>query len=130
MRGCRGSPWPFRSGRDFTPSRGPLFPRNSSGGRYKAPGRKTLSNGILESRYETVQNRINELMTTVPNLNVVTDESSDCQSRRVCNISIHSGHGKKCKSHLEVLYRVSFPPVFAINLNHFPRSKLDRPSTP
>src|SRR5579859_6581591 len=60
---------------------------------YKPPSRKTLSGPLLDSTYASTQTRMNELIAPMPNLNIVTDESSNIAGARICNITIHSASG-------------------------------------
>jgi len=60
---------------------------------YKPPSRKTLSGPLLDSTYVSTQTHMNELIATMSNLNIVTDESSNIAGARICNITIHSASG-------------------------------------
>ena len=60
---------------------------------YKPPSQKTLSSPLLDSTYMSTQIRMNELIATMRNLNIVTDESNNIAGARICNILIHSASG-------------------------------------
>ena len=60
---------------------------------YKPPSRKAISGPLLDSVYTMVKNHMDEVIATLPNINIVTDESSNIRNARICNISVHSAIG-------------------------------------
>ena len=61
---------------------------------YKAPPRKTLSGPLLDKVYEMTKTHTNEMISGMQTLNIVTDESSNIQNNRICNISLHTPSGR------------------------------------
>ena len=57
---------------------------------YKPPSRKTISGPLLD---KTTKTCTDEMIAALPNINVVTDESSNIRSARICNISVHIPSG-------------------------------------
>ena|SRR5436190_24028921 len=60
---------------------------------YKPPSRKFLAGHLLDSAYNIVKKRTDELIAAMPNINVSSDERSNVKSARICNISVHSESG-------------------------------------
>ena len=60
---------------------------------YKPPSPKTISCLLLDSVHSMIKNHVDEVITSLPNINIVTDESSNIKNARICNISVHSGFG-------------------------------------
>jgi Protein of unknown function (DUF 659)/hAT family C-terminal dimerisation region len=60
---------------------------------YNPPSRKTIAGPLLNTVYENIKSRTDELIGSFPNINITTDESSNINRTRICNISIHSDHG-------------------------------------
>src|SRR5436309_2349936 len=56
---------------------------------YKAPSRKTLSSSLLNKVYEMTKTRMNEMISGMQILNIITVESSNIRNNRICNISLH-----------------------------------------
>ena len=66
---------------------------NALNSAYKPLSRKSLSGPLLDAAFSAVKKRIDELIASLPNINVSSDESSIVNSTRICNISIHSESG-------------------------------------
>ena len=60
---------------------------------YKHPSRKTISGPLLDKVYEMTKTRTDEMISNLPNINVITDKSSNIQSARISNISVHTPSG-------------------------------------
>jgi hypothetical protein len=60
---------------------------------YKAPSRKSISGPLLDSVYSMVETQTDDMIAAMPNINVITDESSNIRGSRICNISVHSSSG-------------------------------------
>ena len=60
---------------------------------YKPPSRKTISGPLLDKCYEMTKTHTDEMISSLQNINVVTDESSNIRSARICNISVHTSSG-------------------------------------
>jgi len=60
---------------------------------YKPPSCKLLAGHLLNPAYIVVEKRTDNLIVAIPNINISSDESSNVQSARICNISVHSESG-------------------------------------
>lgn len=60
---------------------------------YKPPSRKTVAGPLLDVAYSTLKVRVDKAIRSEPWLNVITDESSNINNARICNISVHTGLG-------------------------------------
>src|SRR5579859_998022 len=60
---------------------------------YKPPSRNAISGRLLDSIYTQVKSRTEEVIASFHNINVITDESTDINSSRIFNLSIHSIDG-------------------------------------
>lgn len=60
---------------------------------YTPPNRKALSGPLLDQVYEKVKVKVDELLSSLQCINIVTDESTDINSTRINNLSIHTPHG-------------------------------------
>jgi len=60
---------------------------------YKPPSRKTIAGPLLDKAYAQVKGHMDKLIADNPALNIVCDESSDINSSRISNISIHTQYG-------------------------------------
>jgi hypothetical protein len=60
---------------------------------YTPPSRKTVSGPLLDSAYTFTKIQVDAIIATLPNINIVTDESSNIAGSRICNISVHSPSG-------------------------------------
>lgn len=56
---------------------------------YKPPSRNTLSTTLLDSGYSSLKKRVDDMIAAMPNINVITNESSNVKGARLRNISIH-----------------------------------------
>jgi hypothetical protein len=60
---------------------------------YKPPTRKAIAGPLLEESYTQLQSKVNQIVSGLPLLNIVTDESTNINNARIANISIHSHYG-------------------------------------
>jgi len=60
---------------------------------YKPSLRKMLAGSLLNTVYQEVKIYTENLIATFPNINVITDKSTNINTARICNISIHSAYG-------------------------------------
>src|SRR5271155_5396656 len=60
---------------------------------YKAPSRKTISGPLLDKVYDMTKTQSDRMLSSLDTLNVVTDESSNIRSSRICNISVLTPSG-------------------------------------
>ena len=60
---------------------------------YKLPSRDAISGPLLDNVYKQVKNRTEQVVEKLLHINVITDESTDINTARICNISIHSPRG-------------------------------------
>jgi len=60
---------------------------------YVPPQWKTIGGPLLDSIYAEIKSKVEVLLDSQPFLNIVTDESSNINSARVCNISLHGNFG-------------------------------------
>ena len=60
---------------------------------YIPPSRKTISGSLLDSAYAFTKTQVEAVIVALPNINIVTDESSNIAGSRICNISVHSPSG-------------------------------------
>ena len=60
---------------------------------WKPPSRKAISGPLLDAVYANVKKQTDQYISTLPHINIITDESSDINRTRICNISIHSKCG-------------------------------------
>ena len=57
---------------------------------FKPPTRKLLSERLLHETYNALKQQVDTLLSEMPLLNVITDESSNITRARICNISVHA----------------------------------------
>ena len=60
---------------------------------YIPPSRHAISGRLLDAVYSQVRTQTDELIASLPHINVITDESTNINKAKICNISIHSEHG-------------------------------------
>jgi len=60
---------------------------------YKPPSRAAISGPLLDTIHSQVKSRTEQVIQTLPHINVITDESTNINTARICNISIHTAHG-------------------------------------
>src|SRR5579859_5794863 len=60
---------------------------------YKPPSRKTVAGPLLDVAYSGLKVHVDKAIRSEPWLNVITDESSNINNARICNISVHTGLG-------------------------------------
>src|SRR5438552_76135 len=60
---------------------------------YIPPSRHAIPGRLLDAVYSQVRTQTDELIASLPHINVITDESTNINKARICNISIHSEHG-------------------------------------
>lgn len=60
---------------------------------YKPPTRKTIAGPLLDESFAKLQSQVNQLISGLPLLNIVTDESTNINDARIANISIHTPYG-------------------------------------
>ena len=56
---------------------------------YKPPNRQAIAQRLLDNAYEETKNSTNNLILSLPSLNIVSDESNNINGARIANISIH-----------------------------------------
>ena len=57
---------------------------------YKPPSANSISGPLLDSVYSQIKTRVDELISSLPHINIITDESTKVNKARICSISIHS----------------------------------------
>lgn len=60
---------------------------------YTPPGRDSIRGPLLDTIYTDIKRQTDALIFAMPWLNVITDESSNINKARICNLSVHSVHG-------------------------------------
>lgn len=60
---------------------------------YKPPSRKLISGRLLDISYNNWKSKIEETVSNLPYLNVITDGSTNITNQRIHNISIHTNQG-------------------------------------
>src|SRR5437868_2323324 len=60
---------------------------------YKPPTRNAIAGPLLEESYTRLQSKVNQIISGLPLLNIVTDESTNINNTRIANISIHLHYG-------------------------------------
>jgi hypothetical protein len=60
---------------------------------YKPPFHKTVAGPLLDIAYSGLKVRVGKAIRSEPWLNVITDESSNINNARICNISVHTDLG-------------------------------------
>jgi Protein of unknown function (DUF 659) len=60
---------------------------------YKAPSRQLIAGPLLKEIYHDIKKRTDALIQSYDWINVITDESSNINHSRICNISVHTVHG-------------------------------------
>jgi len=57
---------------------------------YVPPSRKQLAGSLLDSTYISTKEQVDSLIAAMPNINVVTDESSNISASQIYNRAIHT----------------------------------------
>lgn len=60
---------------------------------YRPPTRKAIAGPLLEESYTQLQSKVSQIISGLPLLNIVTDESTNINNARIANISIHTQYG-------------------------------------
>jgi hypothetical protein len=60
---------------------------------YSPPTRKALAGTLLDRVHARVKAHIDDIISGLQHINIVTDESADINSTRIANISIHTSMG-------------------------------------
>ena len=60
---------------------------------YKPPCAKSIAGPLLEQSYDTTKRDTNMVLSSLSQLNIIMDESSNINSTRIANISVHSYMG-------------------------------------
>src|SRR5205809_8088692 len=60
---------------------------------YKPPSRQSIAGPLLDQAYTNMKEKVDHLISSMPFINVVTDESSNINHARISNISIISDYG-------------------------------------
>lgn len=60
---------------------------------YKPPSRMTIAGPLLDEVYSAIKARTDVLISSLDGINVITDESSNINTNRIANISVHSRYG-------------------------------------
>src|SRR5438046_186145 len=57
---------------------------------YKPPSRRAISRPLLLEAYSQTKNHVDQVLSSLSNLNIITDESTNIRGTRIVNISIHT----------------------------------------
>src|SRR5579859_2589638 len=57
---------------------------------YKPPSRQALAEHLLDEVYTEIKARTDTVISSIEHINISTDESTNINANRICNISIHS----------------------------------------
>src|SRR5579859_990040 len=60
---------------------------------YKPPSRQALAKHLLDEVYSDIKTRTDTVISSIEHINISTDESTNINANRICNISIHSKYG-------------------------------------
>jgi hypothetical protein len=61
---------------------------------YTPPDRKAISGPLLDETFDIVKAKMNPLLTRIERINVITDESTNINSKRIVNLSLNTkAHG-------------------------------------
>ena len=57
---------------------------------YKPPSRQALAEHLLDEVYTEIKAHTDTVISSIEHINISTDESTNINANRICNISIHS----------------------------------------